>query len=480
MSLVIGAIVWTFIGYSALINTSFLLLTLAAARDFVRHVRRVEFSGYDITFAGAVAPSVSVLVPAYDESASIVESVRALASLRYPQYEVVVIDDGSSDGTSDRLIEAFDMVPAPIVVSSGIPTNGAVVGTYLSRQGSHNVLLVRKENGGKADALNVGVNAARMELVCMVDADSILDQDALLHVARPFVEDPEHVMASGGMVRVANGSTVRDGRVTDVRMPRRWVERAQVVEYLRAFTIGRAGWSAVRGLLIISGAFGLFRRDVVQEIGGLDPTCIGEDAELVVRLHRWLYDHDVPGRVVFVPEPVAWTEAPGSRAVLRKQRRRWHRGLTEILTRHRGMIGRKRYGVVGMLAMPWFVLFELLAPLVEVAGFVAFVVIAGLWGAQELGWVDPTYVDGPTVVLLLAVSVLYATVLTWFALLIEELSFRRHRGLGDLLRAVRAGVEESFGYRQLNAVWRIGGAVEAVRKTRHDWGDMKRQGFGPP
>lgn len=480
MNLLVDLLAWLFIGYSAAINTSFLVLTLAAARDFYRHLRRVEFSGYEGTFGGGVAPSVSVLVPAHNESASIVDSVRSLTSLRYPEFEVIVIDDGSTDGTADQLINAFDMVPVPIVVSPRIPTRGAVLDTFLSRQASPNVLLVRKGNGGKADALNAGVNAARMELVCMVDADSLLDQDALLHVARPFVEDPDRVLASGGMIRVANGSTVREGRVTEVRMPRRWIERSQVVEYLRAFTIGRAGWSAAGGLLIISGAFGLFRRDMVLELGGLDPTCIGEDAELVVRLHRWLGDHDIPGRVVFVPEPVSWTEAPASARVLRGQRRRWHRGLTEILTRHRGMVLRPRYGVVGMVSLPWFILFELLAPAVEIVGVLLFAGIALLWGAQELGWVDRAYADGPLVLLLLAASVLYSVVLTWFALLLEELSFRRHRGVGDLLRAIRAAVEESFGYRQLNDVWRIGGSVEAVRKTRHDWGDMKRQGFRAP
>ncbi|HSE72207.1 MAG TPA: glycosyltransferase family 2 protein, partial [Nocardioidaceae bacterium] len=326
--------------------------------------------------------------------------------------------------------------------------------------------------------LNVGINAARKSLVCMVDGDSILDPDSLLHVSRPFADDPERVVASGGVVRIANGSRIRAGRVVDVRMPSRWLPRIQVVEYLRAFMIGRTGWSRIGGLLIISGAFGLFRRDVLLRLGGLATDCIGEDAELVVRLHRWLGDTGSDGRVVFVSEPVAWTEAPEDRAVLRKQRRRWHRGLTEILTRHRGMLLRPRYGVVGMVSMPWFVAFELLAPFLEIFGLAYFVVVMALLGVEQLGWSHLDLVDPTVVWILLLTSLLYSAVLTLTALLVEEFSFRRYRGLRDLGIAVRAAAEENFGYRQLSAWWRVGGALEAWRRTRHDWGDMQRKGLG--
>jgi cellulose synthase/poly-beta-1,6-N-acetylglucosamine synthase-like glycosyltransferase len=468
---------WFFIGYSVLINTSFLGLTVLAVVDFRSYFRRLDFAAYDETFAEPLTPGVSILMPAYNESAGIVEAVRAMTAMRYPDFEVVVIDDGSKDDTVARMLEAFDMVEVPIVVPAGIATKGQVTATYLSRMGSNNVLLVTKTNGGKADALNVGINAARKPLICMVDADSILDPEALLHVSRPFADDPDRVLATGGVVRVANGCTVRRGRVVDIKMPRRWLPRTQVVEYLRAFLIGRTGWSRLGGLLIISGAFGLFRKDVVTELGGLATDCIGEDAELVVRLHRWMGDHDVDGRVVFVSQPVAWTEAPEDRAVLRKQRRRWHRGLAEILARHHGMVLRPRYGLVGMVSMPWFVLFELLAPFLELFGVAYLVVVLVLLGAEGAGWTDADLVDGNVVGLLLVVSLLYAAVLTLAALLVEELSFRRYRGLGDLSVSIRAAIEENFGYRQLNAWWRAGGALEAWRGTRHDWGDMQRRGF---
>jgi cellulose synthase/poly-beta-1,6-N-acetylglucosamine synthase-like glycosyltransferase len=392
--------------------------------------------------------------------------------MRYPDFEVVVIDDGSEDGTVRTVVDAFDMVEVPLVVDRGIATQGSVQRTYVSRRGSHNLLLVCKSNGGKADALNVGINASRNDLVCMVDADSLLDPDALLHVARPFADDPQRVVASGGVVRVANGSTIRAGRVVRPRMPRGWLPRIQVVEYLRAFLIGRSGWSAAGGLMIISGAFGIFRRDVLLRVGGLATDCIGEDAELVVRIHRWLGDNRIDGRVVFVGEPVAWTEAPEDSRVLRKQRRRWHRGLTEIMGRHKGMLLRPRYGVVGLVTMPWFLLFELLAPFVELFGFAFF-------GLEEAGMLPGDLVDPWLVAALGAASVLYATLTTLATLVAEEISYRKYSGVRDLLTAVRAAVEENFGYRQLNAWWRVGGSIEAVRRVRPEWGDMKRKGFSP-
>ncbi|RYE76395.1 MAG: glycosyltransferase, partial [Myxococcales bacterium] len=334
-------------------------------------------------------------------------------------------------------------------------------------------------NGGKADALNVGINTARKELVCMVDADSLLDPEALLHVSRPFADDPERVVASGGVVRIANGSRVAKGRVTEVDMPRRWLPRIQVVEYLRAFMIGRSGWSYAGGLLIISGAFGVFRRDVLRIVEGLEVDTIGEDAELVVRLHHWMGDHDIDARVVFVAEPVAWTEAPETTKVLGKQRRRWHRGLVEVFARHWKMMFRPRYGVIGMVTLPWFFLFELLAPFIELFGFLYLIIVLVLLGLENVG-VPIDVVDLPVVVLLLTTSILYAVFMSLLALVGEEVAFRRYAGVRNLLIAMWATVEENFGYRQLTAWWRVLGAVDAIRGSTHQWGDMKRRGFGDP
>jgi cellulose synthase/poly-beta-1,6-N-acetylglucosamine synthase-like glycosyltransferase len=326
--------------------------------------------------------------------------------------------------------------------------------------------VARKENGGKSDALNVAVNLARYPLVAMVDADSVLDPDALLVVAKPFADDPLRTVATGGVVRAANGCRVVAGRVVDVRMPRQWLARIQVVEYLRAFLLGRTGWSRLQSLVLISGAFGLYRRDVVVEVGGLAET-IGEDFELVMRIHRTLRRSGRDYRVLFVAEPVSWTEVPTTAAVLGRQRRRWHRGLWEVLWTHRGMLGNPRYGRVGLVAVPYYWLFELLAPVVELAGVL--LVPLGLL----LGVVDAGYAAAFG---LLAYG--YAALVTVAALCVEEFSFHRYGRWRDLGCAVLAAVVENVGYRQVTAWWRLRGLVSGLTGRRHVWGTMTRSGFG--
>jgi cellulose synthase/poly-beta-1,6-N-acetylglucosamine synthase-like glycosyltransferase len=303
---------WFVLVYFVLLNSLYLLLVSIASVDVAKTMRRLTFSGHDDLFANPYTPGVSVLVPAYNEEAVIVESVRALLNLRYPEFEVIVVDDGSSDATFERLSQAFDLVDTTRVIPPLVPTIGRVLSAHAAGSGEP-LLVIRKDNAGRrSDPLNVALNAAQHPLVCMVDADSILDEDALLRVAKPFVDDPERTVATGGVIRAVNGSIVERGRLVEARMPSGWLARIQVLEYLRSFLLGRTGWSRLGGLLIISGAFGLFRRDLVLEIGGLDLECIGEDAELVARLHRHLRAQRKRYRIAFVPEPVSWTEVPST------------------------------------------------------------------------------------------------------------------------------------------------------------------------
>jgi cellulose synthase/poly-beta-1,6-N-acetylglucosamine synthase-like glycosyltransferase len=451
--------------YFLAINTSYLVLITLAAMEFARLLRRVPFAGYDEAYASPLTLPVSVVVPAYNERAGIVESVRGMLSMRYPQLEVVVVDDGSTDDTVALLVSAFELRSVPRRVPADIPTRGEVVDVLMSPIVP--LVVVRTTNSGRSDSLNTGVNAARYPLVCFVDADSILDPDSLLTVAKPFADDPARVVATGGVVRVVNDCSVAHGRVTDVRVPRGWLARIQTVEYLRAFLMGRTGWSRLGALAIISGAFGMFRRDVVVEVGGLDPTNLGEDFDLVTRIHRRMRDERRPYRVVFVAEPVVWTEVPPTLAVLRRQRKRWHRGLAQTLWRHRGMIGNPRYGRIGLVTLPYYVLFELLAPVIELAGLVA--MAAGLAvGAINL----------PFAVLFALVAFGYSFLITIASIALEEFSFHRYRRWSDLGWLVLATVAENLGYRQLTAVWRLEGLWEQLRREGYDWGVMTRIGFG--
>jgi len=324
--------------------------------------------------------------------------------------------------------------------------------------------LVDKENGGKADALNAGLNYCYTPVFCAMDADSILEPEALIRIVRPFLEDGSTV-AAGGILRIVNGCTVERGRVTKVRLPSNLLAQFQVLEYLRVFLAGRMGWAALDATLIISGAFGIFRRQSVVEVGGYATDTVGEDMELIVRLHRHGYETGSPHRIHFVPDPVAWTECPESLAVLSRQRDRWQRGLFQSLTRHRKMLLNPTYGRVGMLAFPYFFFLEMLGPIIELAGYVSFTItlLAGR-------------ADGYLVGAFLAVAVAFGGVLSLSAVALEELSFRRYPRLSDLMRLFGIAALENLGYRQLNTWWRVKGTISALRGVQ-GWGRMTRKGF---
>ena len=452
------------LSYFVGLNAIYLVLTVASARDLASYLRkRRTLSGDDI-FRSPFTPGITIIVPACNEEAGIVASVQSLLDLRYPLHEVLVVNDGSTDATVDRLREAFDLVAAPRASRTAIATR-PLRATYVSRR-HPNLWLFDKENGGKADALNAGVNAARHPYVCAVDADALIEVDALLAVVAPIVDDPDQVVATGGIVRIANGCVIDHGRITSIRLPRSPLAVFQVVEYFRAFLIGRVGWSRFNALLIISGAFGLFSRAAVEEVGGYWPKTVGEDAELVLRLHHHLRRIGRPYRISFVADPVCWTEAPEDLRTLGRQRRRWHRGLGQALWRHRAMIGHPRYRAFGLLAIPYFVVFELFGPVVELVGL-GVVIAAFALGAVSV----------PFFVAFLVVSVMLGVAFSVAALALEEFSFHRHTQTADVVRMGVYALAENFGYRQLNDLWRAIGLVDLAR-GKTGWGEQRRKGIG--
>lgn len=450
--------------YFLLINTSYLVLVLLSAVEFRAHMDRKDTRLDRAT--GELTPGVSVVVPAYNEEALIVPSVQALLALRYPQHEVVVVNDGSTDDTLRVLVEAFDLVTVPSHHPGEIPIRVPVGEVMVPRNGRTRLVVVSKHNSGRSETINVGINTAREALVAIIDADSILEPDALVRVTQAFIDDPGRVVAAGGTVRAINGSTVSEGRIVRLRMPRSWIARAQVVEYLRSFLIGRTGWASLGTLLLISGAFGVYRRDIVIEAGGLDPDSIGEDFELCLRVHKMMRDSRRDYRIVFVPEPVCWTEVPSSRAVLRRQRSRWHRGLWETLVAYRGMLFRRRYGRVGWVGLPYYWLFELAAPLIEAGGLVL-VPLGMAFGVVNLEYA----------LVLLLVSYGYSIFVTLAAMCAEEWAFHRYDRWRDLGIAVAAAVFENLGYRQMTVVWRLEGWWASLRGRQQVWGVMTRSGF---
>ena len=407
-------------------------------------------------------PPITILVPAYNEQKTIEASVTAILALNYRNFEVVVVNDGSKDETLEALRHAFDLYEIPRTYPETIPTK-PLRALYRSRARTK-LVVIDKENGGKADSLNAAINASRFPLVIAVDADTLIEPDALLRLTRPFLLG-RRIAAVGGTVRVANGCVVKHGQVTDARVPRRMLPGVQVVEYLRAFLFGRLGWNRLGGNLIISGAFGLFRKDHLLAVGGYDATSIVEDLDLVVRLHRYLRSHKVRYEIPFIPDPVAWTEVPESLQVLARQRGRWQRGLVAAMWQYRGMLFNPRYGRVGLIAVPFYTFGEMLAPLVEVFGYG--ITIAGL----ALGVVNVSFA-----LLFILVAWGYGMLLSLWAVVLEEVSFHRYRRFGDLVRLVLFATLENFGYHQCGVWWRLG-AFFTPRGRKHVWGEMTRRGF---
>lgn len=409
------------------------------------------------------APRISLLAPGFNEEAGIVESVRSLLSLHYPDFEVVVINDGSTDGTLARLIEAFELEPVARRIGDSVrhaPIRGVYAGVHQPR-----LVVLDKVNGGKADALNAGLNAARGELVCSMDADSLLEPDALLRAVGPFVEDAGRVIAVGGAVRVANGCRIEHGRVSDYRLPSHPVALMQAVEYLRAFLMARLAFSRMNMLMLISGAFGLFRRDAVMAVGGYSHGTVGEDLELVIKLHRRFGREGK--RITFAPDAVCWTEVPEDLRTLGRQRARWHRGALEVFARHGDMTLNPRHGTVGMLGFTHILIGDVLGPLVELVGY-GLLIAFWLMGLLALEWV-------------LAFALLtfaMGTLLSMGAIALEERRLRRFPTYSDLLRATVAAVVENFGYRQLNLIWRLRGLIQFLRREQ-SWGGQRRRGFKP-
>lgn len=459
LTLAVNALV---LAYFTLLNVFYLGTSLFAFRALRRYSLRLKAIDVEDLLNSAGAPPITLITPAYNEEATIVDSVRSLLTLKYPEYDIFVVNDGSRDGTLEVLTEAFDLAPTVRARLADVPTR-PIRGLY--RSGRYpNLWVIDKENGGKADALNAGLGHARTPLFCAMDADSLLEREALVRVVRPFLEDASTV-AAGGIIRVVNGCTVRSGEVTRVRLPASLLARFQVLEYLRAFLSGRMGWDALDATLIVSGAFGIFRRDIVAEAGGFATGTVGEDMELVVRLHRHCAERGLPYAITFVPDPVAWTEAPETIRVLSRQRDRWQRGLAEALTLHRTMLLNPRYGRVGMLAFPYFYFLEMLGPVIELAGYMSFAV------SVALGWASPQFV-----VAFLLVAIVFGMALSAAAVGLEELTFRRYPRTLDLVGLFWLAVAENFGYRQLVAFWRAKGMLSWLKKVE-GWGEMTRTGF---
>lgn len=447
------------------LNAFYLFLISLSLFELLKQKKLLALEEQDKMSRSMVIPGITIIVPGYNEEATITESISALMLLDYPEFEVVVVNDGSTDGTMDVLKKSLSLKQIDKIYRKSISTK-PIRGAYISEK-FRNLMVIDKENGGKADALNCGINISNYPYFCAIDSDAIIEKDSLLRVMRPIQHNPDEIIAAGGIVRIVNGCTVESGQVLEIKSPKNALVNFQIVEYLRSFLCGRTGFSNINGLLIISGAFGIFNKSAVKEVGGYLPNTVGEDMELVVRLHKYMRRNKRKYKIVYANDPVCWTEAPETFKVLARQRNRWQRGLIETITKHPTLLFNPRYGVVGLLSMPFFVFGEMLTPIIELIGLITTVFF--LW----YGLVDYTFM-----IVFLVLTFGFGIFLSWSSILLEEISFHKYTRSRDLIKLLFYSTIECFGYRQINSWWRFTGFIDILRKKK-EWGTMTRKGFTP-
>jgi len=452
---------WLALAFFVIVNGGYILLNLLTFITLPPYLRRRVLADLPQRHTD-LDPPVSLILPAFNEEAAIVDSVRSLLQLDYPEFEIIVVNDGSKDATLDLLVREFDLVAFPEAFRPRV-AHRPVRSIYQSRTYPE-LRVVDKENGGrKSDASNAGLNAARYPLVCPVDADSVLQRDSIRLLVRPFLENPDTV-AVGGIVRLLNGCEVSGGYIRKVGLPASPMALIQIVEYLHAFLFGRIGWAAIDALPLISGAFGLFHKETLIALGGYDHQTLAEDMELVLRIHRHFRLQGRPYRVTFVPDPVCWTEAPEDLKTLKNQRIRWHRGLLECMSIHRALLFNPKAGLLGMVTMPFLLFCEGFGPLIEVAGYA--IMISGF----AFGLISWNGFLG-----FMAVALGLGIVLTLTSLLLEGLVYDTYPRLRQVFALMLAAVMENFGYRQLTAIWRVQGIWRWLRGSDSNWGRMERK-----
>ncbi len=454
---------WFAISLYIFINLLYLTIHTVALPKLQTEFRLSEWDPPYETVNSPFLPGIAVIIPAYNEEQVIVDCVQSSINLEFQDNETIVINDGSDDATLDVLIDTFDLqsVTAPCPID--FPTESV---KQVYRSSTHpDLYVIDKENGGRSDAVNAGVWFTEQELFCTIDADTILDRSGLNEVVKPFIREKKSVIAAGGTVRVANGNRVKKGDISTPEFPNKFLPGIQVLEYLRAFYSGRAGLDSLGLLIILSGAFGVFRTDVVQDIGGYRTDTLTEDLDLVIRLHKHMIDENKEYTISFVPAPVAWTEVPERWSVLMAQRRRWYNGLIENLITHRRMLFNPRYGRIGLFALPYFLIAEVIGPLVESVGYFVLPI------AFVLGLFNPV----PFVLFFLVTSG-FGIFLSWYATYAEVWTFRRYRKVTQIAQLMALGVLENIGYRQIRTLIKFTGIPKFIRGNT-EWGEMTREGF---
>jgi cellulose synthase/poly-beta-1,6-N-acetylglucosamine synthase-like glycosyltransferase len=459
---------YLFFAYAITTIGSYIVLAIISATETVAYMKKNSFVNYKEILSSTIAPSISIIAPAYNESLNIIENVRSLLSNHYVNYDVIIVNDGSKDDSLKKLIKAYDLVKVDYLINEQIPTKPLREGIFKSTNPAfEKLIVVDKENGGKADALNTGLNLSNNKYVACIDVDCLLLEEALQKMIKPFLEATDtKVIAAGGVIRIANSCIIKDGKLLDVNLPKKMLEKGQILEYIRAFLLGRMAWSKLNGLLVISGAFGMFDKKIAIEVGGYDTNTVGEDMEIIVRMRGFMEEQKEKYKVAYIPDPLCWTEAPDNYKIFISQRNRWTRGTIETLRKHRKIGFNPKYRSMGLLSYPYWLFFERLAPLIEVLGLLYFGILIAL---HEVRW-DYTFA-------FIILAYLFTVLFSILAIVSEELTYHQYKKKGIGFNLLKIAFLEPFAVHPFIIYSAVMGNIDYYFNKKKKWGEMTRKGM---
>jgi len=456
-----------FMGFTVTLFTLFSIMGYLSTRNSIHYRKKNSFGDLSKVMASPLAPSITIIAPAYNEGLTIVENIRSLMSLRYVNYEVMVVNDGSKDDTLEKMIEAYDLEKVNQEIDPNWP-NKPIRGIYKSPHRAFSKLtVIDKDNGGKSDALNTGMALSQNRYVGCIDVDCLLLPDALLHVVKAFYQRSEkRVIAVGGVIRVANSCVIQGGQLEEIRLPTNWLARFQLLEYTRSFILGRMAWGSIDSLLIISGAFGFFDREIALAVGGYDTDTVGEDMEIVFKMRRYMHDNKTPYTVEYIPDSLCWTEVPEDLKILVNQRDRWARGNLETLYKHKDMFFNSKYGRLGLLSYPYWFFYEWMAPIMEFFGF--FTIVAFYY----LGILNWDFFIAITVTVYI-----FSVMFSFYAILWDVYSYNEYKRTKDILILMFCALIEPIFFHPIVVYAAIRGNYKKLFRIKSGWGSQVRKGF---
>jgi len=466
-NLILDYINIVFLVFTVVLFLLFTIMGYLSTRNSIHYKHKNSFVDLSKVMASPLAPGITIIAPAFNEGLTIVENIRSLLSLQYVNYEVMVVNDGSKDDTLQKMIDAYDLILVERAIDPNWPCK-PIRGIYKSKQRSFSKLtVIDKDNGGKSDALNTGIQLSEMKYVGCIDVDCLLLPEALLHVVKSFYQRTQkRVIAVGGVIRIANSCKISGGKLEEIRLPKNWLARFQLLEYTRSFLLGRMAWGRIDSLLIISGAFGFFDREIALAVGGYDTGTVGEDMEIVFRMRRYMHERKIPYTVEYIPDPLCWTEVPESPKILINQRDRWARGNLETLYTHKDMFLNPKFGRLGLLSYPYWFFYEWLSPLLEFFGFFTIILF------YYLGIINWEFFIAVT----LAVYS-FSVMFSFYAILWDVYSYNQYKKTKDILLLMFCALIEPITFHPL-VVWSaVRGNYKKLFNIHSGWGSQVRKGF---